>query len=197
MITMPQTKEEKYEYNRLYCERNKEKLKEKRRLRESNQDTKDRKKETNRLYYKNNSEKVREANRKKYWEDPITDNERTKANRTKPNIVKSLKISDMKRKGIIHDDYNELYDIFLNTHNCMICDKSISGYNKHVDHCHETGEYRQILCCSCNTFDFWKKRIFKYAMRKLTRTSQVPLSQDALNDIDCLNGHYLINKLIL
>ena len=193
MITMPQTKEEKYEYNRLYCERNKEKLKEKRRLRESKQDTKDRIKETSRLYYKNNHnpEKVREANRKKYWKDPIANNERTKANRTKPNIVKSQKISDMKRKGIIHDDYNELYDIFLNTHNCMICDKSISGYNKHVDHCHETGEYRQILCCSCNTFDFWKKRLLKYAMRKLTRTSQVPLSQDALNDIDCLNGHYL------
>ena len=53
----------------------------------------------------------------------------------------------------------ELYDeIYLPCNNCMVCNKDISmgGGYKCMDHCHETGEYRQILCKQCNTYDTWK-----------------------------------------
>ena len=48
------------------------------------------------------------------------------------------------------DEYNEL---FAEQHGCCaICDKHQSEVAKslHVDHCHDTGEVRGLLCFDCN-----------------------------------------------
>jgi hypothetical protein len=34
---------------------------------------------------------------------------------------------------------------------CAICRQSSGNRNLHVDHCHETGKVRGLLCVSCNT----------------------------------------------
>ena len=39
---------------------------------------------------------------------------------------------------------------FWSTFNCEICSKIVEGRNKCIDHCHETGLYRGILCQGCN-----------------------------------------------
>lgn len=36
------------------------------------------------------------------------------------------------------------------TNNCQICDVEVKGRNKHLDHCHQNGEVRGILCVDCN-----------------------------------------------
>ena len=40
--------------------------------------------------------------------------------------------------------------IINNKDNCDICNRIISGKNKHVDHCHDTDEIRGTLCYQCN-----------------------------------------------
>ena len=67
-----------------------------------------------------------------------------------PAGMKSRTICRWKFNGLI-DNYEKVYQIYLDTHECMKCNISISGRNKHMDHCHITNLYRAVLCASCNT----------------------------------------------
>lgn len=51
--------------------------------------------------------------------------------------------------GISLDQYNSM--LCSQDFKCAICSTSEpQGYNWHVDHCHNTGKVRGILCCNCN-----------------------------------------------
>ena len=67
-----------------------------------------------------------------------------------PQRYKTSTICSWKVKGLI-DDYEKIYQIYLDTHECMKCNISISGRNKHMDHDHITNLFRAVLCASCNT----------------------------------------------
>lgn len=44
---------------------------------------------------------------------------------------------------------------------CAVCDKELPPWPSkatHVDHCHDTGEVRGLLCRSCNTKEGWVRR---------------------------------------
>lgn len=54
--------------------------------------------------------------------------------------------------GITLEDYNDMFDIQKGV--CKICGSEPRGVGKRalaVDHCHETGKVRGLLCVSCNT----------------------------------------------
>ena len=58
-------------------------------------------------------------------------------------------------RGVKGDLY-QLYDIFINTTHCQLCDVELTtgrfgGSRKCLDHCHTTGEFRNIICHICNT----------------------------------------------
>ncbi len=53
------------------------------------------------------------------------------------------------RYGLTHQQFTAM--IFRQRYGCAVCQKSITEISCVVDHCHETGRVRGLLCVSCNS----------------------------------------------
>jgi hypothetical protein len=103
-------------------------------------------------YRKKNKDKI-SNNKLKYRQNNV---EKIKQGRLTENAIKTRRISHWKSRGLI-GDYNLIYDMYMNATNCECCNTIFkSDFYKCCDHCHITGEFRKILCRSCNTLDRWK-----------------------------------------
>ena len=64
-------------------------------------------------------------------------------------------ISKWKYRGLIlreGESYQQIYDKVYSATNCELCNHSFDENNKpEMDHCHETGYFRKVLCRSCNS----------------------------------------------
>ena len=128
---MPRDKEKKKEYDRLNYIANKDKISEQCRLR-----------------YIANKEKIKERSRlyKKLW-------------RKTPQGKKQNTMNTWRSYGV-NNVNDTMYDRYINTHCCDICNKEFkNSLDRCLDHDHDTGDFRQILCQSCNNHDSWKKKI--------------------------------------
>ena len=69
-------------------------------------------------------------------------------------VTKSQKIHRWKEQGLI-GDYEKIYERYVNTTHCDLCSieltKGNHRYGKCMDHCHKTGEFRNVICRSCNS----------------------------------------------
>tara|TARA_R110002167_G_scaffold54644_1_gene155689 strand:+ start:472 stop:957 length:486 start_codon:yes stop_codon:yes gene_type:complete len=64
---------------------------------------------------------------------------------------KSNRISRWKQKGLISDNYDEIYDRYISSNNCELCNKEYKNTrDRHMDHDHQIGKFRNIVCLSCN-----------------------------------------------
>ena len=85
--------------------------------------------------------------------------ERIRLKRSTPEGKKKYRVDNWKKNGLL-GDYDAIYEIYLNTTNCMKCSIQFSDGNKKcMDHDHETGEYRAMLCNRCNTHNPLDKKI--------------------------------------
>ncbi len=96
-------------------------------------------------YYKNNPEKQKEKNN--------SQKENRKIYYSSEEGIKSSRRSHLKRAfGMSLEEYNDKLE--KQCDKCAICE-SFHIYDKHgvlaVDHCHKTGEIRDLLCFKCNT----------------------------------------------
>jgi len=145
---MVQTKEEKAAYHKAYYERTKERDKEKRNARNMVWTSEERT-AYNKAYYERTKERDKEKIKA-----------RTKAYKQTPSGKKSNTLNNWKHCGVI-GDLSKIYDErYIPSTNCEICNKEYSSTrDRHLDHCHETGLFRQVLCQNCNAMDNWKKYI--------------------------------------
>ena len=132
---MPMTKEERKAYRKVYDEKNKEAIaKKEKEYREKNKEALAKK---HKKYCEENREKIAEY-------------------RQTPACKKTKRISKWKFKGLICEDFDALYEKFLNTKNCENCqveltvDKRTTPTTRVMDHDHDTGLFRNVLCNSCN-----------------------------------------------
>ena len=61
-------------------------------------------------------------------------------------------ISKWKGRGLV-GDYNSIFERYKNTSNCDLCNVLLEGIGsnrKCMDHCHKTGNFRNIVCHRCN-----------------------------------------------
>lgn len=63
-----------------------------------------------------------------------------------------------KYKGLITDKFEEIYQRYIYSTNCELCGEEYkSRRDRHMEHSHQTGEFRNICCRTCNS----KKRDVK------------------------------------
>ena len=123
---------------------------------------KERASKSSRKYYLANIERFAEKKKQYRIENKEKIIEQKKQYYKTPQGKKNNIIGNWKYKGLILplDWYSILYDYYINTHHCEVCNNLFkSNIDRHMDHCHETGEFRWILCHSCNNHDYWKKKI--------------------------------------
>jgi len=126
------------EYYKEYQDKNKERIKERKKN-----------------YYKENKEKIG-AQVKKYNEEHKEQRkEYKKEYRQTDQGKKSHRISTWKQMQLISEDYDKLYELYINTWECDNCGieliEGLYGANRRcMDHNHRTGLFRNILCHNCN-----------------------------------------------
>ena len=98
------------------------------------------------------------ARTKKYKATPeykAKEKKRKKIYNQTPPAKKSGLITNWKRIGVICDDFDTLYERYLNTKLCEECNVELTTgertkNSKCLDHDHETGKFRNVLCHACN-----------------------------------------------
>lgn len=87
-----------------------------------------------------------------------------------PHIIKATKLSCWKKRGVKCDDFDLLYQNYLNATKCDRCeiifDNSIKEKSKCLDHDHTTGYFRYFLCNTCNWTHMRTKRTKKICGEK-------------------------------
>ena len=134
-------------------EKNKEyRLKNKESIQKYREENKEKIKKYQKEYYEKNKEKLNERN-KEYREK---NKEKKKKYQQSDKAIKSNRITNWKQSGVVCDDFDILYDKYINTTNCeegnieLTVDRYCTLTTRCLDHDHTTGLFRNVLCNRCN-----------------------------------------------
>lgn len=81
---------------------------------------------------------------------------KTYEGRKEEHLLVAYRCTLRKAYGLTEQDYHDMFD--KQKGKCLVCEKGLSnkfkktpGENVHVDHCHDTGKVRGLLCHKCNS----------------------------------------------
>jgi len=158
-LSAEEKRERKNQSNKKYRDANKEKCREyKKKWKVANKEkVKEQKKIIDERYYQKNKEKLK-IKQKEYNE---TNKEKVKEYQkeySKSDVGKKIKaFSSWKKQGIKFDNQEEVefyYENYIKSTNCNWCGKEYkSSQDRHLDHCHDCGRPRAIICFCCNMKD--------------------------------------------
>ena len=98
--------------------------------------------------------KKRSRNYEKSEKGKEKNNERNRNWSKTPKGIKGYTKKNWKKRGLNMDTFEEVYEKYLQATKCELCsvefEKENCGKQKCMDHCHETGEFRNIVCRNCN-----------------------------------------------
>ena len=111
-------------------------------------------------YRANNKAKIAAHNKKYRAKNKESIAAYIKEYRQTPNGTKSNILGSWRTYGVI-GNLSKIYDeIYLPSTHCDICKTEYkSTFDRCLDHCHLSGEFRQVLCRACNICDRWKKKV--------------------------------------
>lgn len=66
------------------------------------------------------------------------------------DIKKLTAYHHWKERGLNMDNFDNIYDRYVNTECCDICKCSFENTTKCMEHNHKTGEFRGVVCNMCN-----------------------------------------------
>ena len=67
------------------------------------------------------------------------------------NKHKSKTKASWKKYGLIIDNFEHIYQEYIHTTHCQLCNKQFENTkDRQMDHCHKTGQFRNIVCNKCN-----------------------------------------------
>ncbi len=118
-----------------------------------NQRSKQKRKERDKIKYIKNKEKIKKTSRD--WYHNNKDKRKVVNREWCENNFNKIKIAHWKYQGVKSDNYDLLYEKWKNTKNCEKCNVELTDGSKGntkrcLDHSHSTGEFRNILCNTCN-----------------------------------------------
>ena len=75
--------------------------------------------------------------------------------RQTPKGIKNRIVCHWRESGLIVNDIDALYEKYLNTTNCELCNVTLctgskASNRKCMDHCHITGNFRNVVCNTWN-----------------------------------------------
>ena len=74
------------------------------------------------------------------------------------NNHKALTRCNWKKAGLIMDNFEEVYNKYIYATHCQLCNKEFTNTrDRQMEHCHVTGQFRNIVCNQCNQKKFDRK----------------------------------------
>ena len=104
-------------------------------------------------YYENNKEKISEYQTEYYQNNKEKYIEYKKQYKKTYKGLKVDRLSCWRQRGLITEDIDKIYERYLSTKECDNCGIELDedfNTKKCMDHCHKTGEFRNVLCSLCN-----------------------------------------------